>query len=229
MRASVNPFAACLLLTAVLLAGCAGRLERLPPPNLPESERILVFADGLHSGVVVAMSPALADLDPQPEGPPAALPYLEVGFAADEWIAASEPGSGTKLRMAFGTSGGVLDLCHRAELARPPRSADIPLRTWIIPLSAEGRRRLDTCIRSWGNREAPQMLRPPARPTTFRFANRRWSIFHNCHDFTVEVLRAAGLELEVLSIYDNDRLAKQMDEAVRQMAEGSITVVGPPP
>jgi hypothetical protein len=219
----------CAMAALCCLTGCSRPLQTIPPAGLVAADRLLVFADGLHSGLVLSKSPSLATLDAQPEGPPVTLPFMEVGFAADEWIANESPGSGMKLRMAFGTSGGVLDLCHRAEMSRPARSPDIALRTWTLEVSAEGRQALDTFILAWRNASAPQMLRPPLRPTTFRFSTHRWSIFHNCHDFSVLALRAAGLDLTIKNLYTNDVFISQMDEALATLAASGITVIGPAP
>ncbi len=227
MRINALPVLAAL---ALLLTACGpGRLERLPPAGLVAASQVLVFADGMHSGVVLDKTPAIAALDPQTEGVPAGYPFMEVGFAADEWIVAQEPGCCAKLSLAFGSSRGVLYLVQLPSFERPPREAGTPIRTWTLQLSAEARRRLEARIAGWVDGEAPLLLRPPARTTTMRYVNRRWAVSHNCHDFTVDVLRAAGLELEIRSIYDNDRFADEMDEAVRQLAAGAITVVGPAP
>lgn len=189
----MRPTPLVLLAAVLLLCGCGARLERLPPPGLAEAERVLVFADGMHSGVVLAATPALAALDAQPAGAPAGMPYLEVGFAADAWIAADNPGMCMKLAMATTTQRGVLYLVHLPASDRPRREAETPIRTWVLPLSAEGRRRLGERIDSWVDTSAPVVLRLPARTSFMRFATRDWKLSHNCHDFTVDLLHAAGI------------------------------------
>jgi hypothetical protein len=60
------------------------------------------------------------------------------------------------------------------------------------------------------------------------FTTVRWSVFHNCHDWTAECLAAMGLDLEEPSLRTSDGFEEDLDETMATLKKAGITVIGPP-
>ena len=218
-----------ITLAALLLSGCAG-LARQPVQAVPSAGdvRIVVFNDGFHGGFLLPARAELAFLDPVTEGTPATWPWIEVGFGADAWIAAQDPGCCTATWLAFSRSEAVL-MCERLpDERRQPRDADTPIHFWALTLSPESWRRLVDSIRLWVVDDLVQPRRPE-QPRFMRFASRKWSSFRNCNDFVVENLDAAGLDLSWRAIYTSGVFRGIMDDAADELEETRTTVIGTTP
>lgn len=217
------------VLCALLLSGCAG-LARMPVQAVPSADdvRIVVFNDGFHGGFLLPARAELAFLDPVTDGAPAGWPWIEVGFGADAWIAAQDPGCCTATWLAFSRSEAVL-MCERLpHEQRPPRDAETPIRFWSITLSPDAWKRLVASIRLWVVDDLVQPRRPE-QATFMRFASRKWSSFRNCNDFVVENLDSAGLDLSWRAIYTSGVFCGVMDDATAELEETRTTVIGTTP
>ena len=207
-----------LVVATLLLTGCASspaRTPRIAPPSASDVT-VVIFNDSFHSGFLLPNQPDLAFLDPQPAGEPATRPWIEVGFGADAWVVARDPGACTAVWLAFSRTAGVLMLEHRVSDLRPPRDPDTPVRFWRIRLSQESWTRLVAELHTWVVEEVVQP-RQPDEAAFMRFSARRWSSFRNCHDFVVETLDPVGLDLAWRAVYTSDGFSAVMDGAQREL------------
>ena len=218
-----------ILLLALLLSGCAG-LARQPVRAAPAAGdvRIVVFNDGFHGGFLLPARPELAFLDPVTTGAAAAWPWIEVGFGADAWIAAQDPGCCTATSLAFSRSDAVL-MCERLpDERRKPRDPETPIRFWSLTLAPASWDRLVAAIRLWVVDDLVQPRRPE-QARFMRFAAHKWSSFRNCNDFVVETLEPAGLDLSWRAIYTSGIFTSVMDKAEAELAASGTTVIGVTP
>lgn len=216
----------CLLFAALLLSGCATGLAR-PARGAPVTDTdvtVVVFNDGFHSGLLVPRSPELADLDPQAEGPAVALPWLELGFGADAWVAAHDPGCCTATWLIFSRSPGVLMCEHLANPTRKPRDPNTTLHLWPLRFTAAAWQRLSTEIRTWVDTGLVQP-RQPTQASFMRFSTKRWTSFRNCNDFVIETLAPAGLEMVWRPAYTVSGFAAVMEGVVTELERDGIKVI----
>ncbi len=222
----LKPVLLGLLAACLLLAGCGPALRSLPPAGLTKHKTVQVFHNGFHSGLMLTWpDPDLAFLDGRHDDKPAALPWLEIGYGADAWTRLGG-GSCTACRLAFTTSAGVLMLRHQPE-CRPVLHNDGPVRLWAIDLDRAGWDGLLAHIRT--SMDASLNYPRKAGATDWvAFTTTRWSILHNCHDWTAECLMAMGLDLNEPSYRSSDSFEEEMDEVMATLAKAGITVVGRP-
>lgn len=217
------------LLPALLLTGCAG-LARQPVHAAPTADdvRIVVFNDGFHGGFLLPARPELAFLDPVTTGAPATWPWIEVGFGADAWVAAQDPGCCTATWLAFSRSDAVL-MCERwPDEQRKPRDPQTPIHFWSLTLSPASWSRLVATVRLWVVDDLIQPRRPE-QARFMRFAVHKWSSFRNCNDFVVDALESAGLDLSWRAIYTSGIFTGVMDKAAAELASTGPIVIGVPP
>lgn len=215
-----------LLLLAPFLGGCATGLAR-PARGVvaaPTDIEVVVFNDGFHSGLIVPLRPELVDLDPQKAGTAATLPWLELGFGADAWVATHDPGCCTATWLAFSRSAGVVMCEHLPEPTRKPRDAETPIRFWSLRFTEPAWQRLVAEVHTWAETGLVQP-RQADKAVFMRYATKRWSSFHNCSDFVVETLAPAGLQIAWRPIYTIGGFAAVMDGVQRDLQRDGVTVI----
>jgi len=202
----------------------------LPRADHEAFTTVRVFCDGFHSGLVLPRSVVPADLDPSR-------------------LAWDEPRTGRSFHYGeqAWTSGEDMSRCHAARLAfvpgvgviqtdvTPLDPVEIPgtdperLRVWTFAISRTARDALFERLRhDWLAPGAHPILAGEGEPSHLIACRRDWSVWHNCHDFTVDLLRAAGLDLPGHTIATAGVLIDDLDLATEALNRHGITVIGPP-
>lgn len=213
------------VLLAVLLAGCA-TVRTLPPPGLIATHRLTVFTDGFHSGILLDRQALPAGFDPRSGDEPASYPYLTLHFGEELWTSGVDDSLLHAVRLAFVPGRGVIQSDHtRAKLIDVPGLHLEHLRTWEFQVNQAGIDHLLHHLR--GAWQAPGIyVRETDEVSTLYRSQRTWGLFHNCHDFTIDMVRAAGLDLRGRWLYIGGSVAQDMEAAERAMAEARRTVIG---
>ena len=216
--------AGCLL----LLAGCA-TLRTLPPPDLQPAHRITVFNDGFHSGVMLDKAALPPGFDPRSGDLPAQWPMLTVHFGEQLWTDGEDTSILHALRLVVVPGRGVVQSDHtRADLQDVPGVEFAHLRTWTFAVNQEGIDRLVAVLQQrW--LDGRIMERQEGEASNLYPSPLSWSVFHSCHDFTVAMLRAAGLDLRGRWLYLAGGLATDLDDASRELRVAGIRVIGVAP
>lgn len=174
-------------LALVLIAGCS---SRQPAAAGGPDGLLIAFADGFHSGVVVARGSAPPEL--LPEGDP--RPWVAFHFGERGFITGESAGAGDALRLGLVGGGGGMQVdmldwwVHDRGGTDPAR-----VRIWVFVVPAAALAGVRERLRSW---VAPGAQSAALRPGTLWWpSTRRWWLGDNCHDFTLDILRSGGLGL----------------------------------
>ena len=116
-------------------------------------------------------------------------------------------------------------LSHQSGMHPKPRENRAPY-VWKLDLDGEAWQRLVAHLHASVDREITYPRRPEATDWVV-FAVERWSIFHNCHDWTAGCLAAVGLDLDHPTIRTSSSFAEELQSIETQLAIGGITVIGP--
>ena len=216
----------CLIL---VLAGCSGGLRGLPPRDLQPATTLVVFCDGFHSGLLVDRQVLPERLNPKVPGPADAGARRSLHFGEEQWTTGADVTWHHACRLAFVPGRGVIQSdVSAAETCDVPGLDRERLVFWRFPVSQAGvdavMQRLQT---EWIPKDSLQVMLSPDIPTTLFTTGRDWSVYDNCHDFTADLLIAAGLHLPRHTIARAGVLRADLDQAVADLAQGGIRVIGP--
>lgn len=214
-----------MLLVGLSLAGCA-TLRTLPPRDLTPAHEVTVFTDGFHSGLVLDKQALPADFDPRSGDEPASYPQISLHFGEERWTAGLDNSTLHAVGLVFVPGAGVIESDHtRSGLLDIPGLRHERLRIWTFPVDQAGMDRLLADLRTeWMS--GIVMPRPPGETSTLYPSPKDWSVFHNCHDFTIGLLRSAGLDLRGRWLYLAGGLATDLDDASAELEEAGIRVIG---
>jgi len=170
----------------LILVGCAAR----PAPEPSSEALIVVFADSFHSGIVLERSQVDRRLLP-----PAQAPWVAVHFGERRWISGEADGLGDAMRLVVWPGEGGVQVdgidwwIHDRGGTEPALE-----RVWVFTVSQQQLDRLRARLDSW---IAIGATSHQIRPSTVWWpSSRAWSLRTNCHDFTVDLLAAAGIEVD---------------------------------
>lgn len=216
-----------LLMCVALLAasGCA-TVRTMPPAGLHADHQLVVFTDGFHSGVVLDKAALPTALDPHTGDEPASWPQQTLHFGEEKWTAGYDNSMLHALGLVFFPGEGVVQSDHtRNGLVDVPGLELGKLRMWIFPVNQAG---IDALVSDLQNNWMTGVVMPrePGTPSTLYPAAHSWSVYHNCHDFTLDMLRSAGLDLRGRWLYLAGGLTTDLDQATKEMARAGITVIG---
>lgn len=215
-----------LALLVLLCCGCSSVVRHMPPKDLTAAHQLTVFTDGFHSGIVVDKASLPVTLDPQGGDEPASWPQQTLHFGEVKWTSGYDNSMWHAIGLAFVPGEGVVQSDHtRNGLVDVPGLELGKLRMWNFPINQAG---IDAMVANLQQNwlAGTVMPREPGTPSTLYPALHTWSIYHNCHDFTFDMLRSAGLDLHTRWLYLAGGLTNDLDEAQREMARAGITVIG---
>lgn len=210
----------------VVLSGCASGMRRTPVAGLSaQTVELLVFNDGFHSGIMAPFEPDLRWLDASDDGVQQ-YPWIEFGYAADDWVNASQSGCISKTKLAINGSPGILMLEFYPTFNRPPRNVGVPVKTWKLTVSRESWLQMVAALHEWTDLSIVR-VRNSGEKRWFAFSTKRWTIARNCNDFVIECLRAGGIDSMWHLGYTADGFCRQMDYIEATLKKANVTVVGP--
>jgi hypothetical protein len=219
---------ATALLGCLMLSSC-GTLRQLPPAHLESSTSFVVFTDGFHSGVALPRSVLPPELDPPTAGASQQWPVRTFHFGEEKWTSGADNSMSHAIGLVFIPGPGVVQSDHTPkDLSEVPALDQQRLRTWRFRVSDAGLQRMLARLRErW--MDGIMIPPPPDSASTLFPSPRSWSVFDSCHDFTVDLLRAAGLELRGRWLYLAGGLTTDLDDAQADLDAAGIEVIGPTP
>lgn len=211
----------------LLLGGC-GTLTRLPPPSAVPVHELTVFSDAFHSGVVVRAAACDPALD-QAQGFLAAWPWLTIHSGERKWMLDPEAGMLHAAGLGFSRHPALLQMDRHTNLDQAWGYIGVDratLRLWHFQVSEAGWAAWQRHVReAWI--AGPHLPRPPGDPTTYWPCQHDWWLDSNCHDFTLAMLRAAGLPLRQRWIYSARQVHLDLTRAQEALTAAGITVLDP--
>jgi hypothetical protein len=189
------------ILLAVSVAGLAGCARTRPPPSADVRPQALLiaFADDFHSGVIIERSRLPADLLPAGAPDPSRAPWIVLHFGERRWITGEADSTLDAVRLVVATGEGGVQI-DTVPWWIHERGGTVPeaQRVWPFAISAEAEAAMLARLRTWiDGRAMPRPLRPGS---SWLPSSRAWSLGGNCHDFTRDLLDAAGLPVAGLPI-----------------------------
>ena len=199
-----------------VLTACAASPR--PPGGQPEA-LVIAFVDDFHSGVILDRDAVPAGLLPLGGRSVPAARWVGLHYGERRWIRGEADGMLDALRLAVlsGEGGVQMDLVpwwrHDRGGTEPSR-----VRLWAFPATqaevAGVVGRLDSWIADGG---AMEVL---AVDSGWWRSSRAWTLTNNCHDFTVDLLAGAGLELSRPPVIQAEGLRVGLDRAWAERAAG---------
>jgi len=214
-----------LLLAAIL--GCAGCV-RPEAAHARPAALVAVFADGFHSGVMIDRAEIPVRL--LPSGPDADGGWAVAHFGERRWILGVADGcsDGLRLGLTSGDGGVQIDLVPGWRHGRGGTDRE-GMRLWLFPVSRAEADALVAQLEEWAPAGAPGGQIGPS--TCWWPSPRRWRLGCNCHDFTAELLRSAGIPVADGLILTAAGLRAALDAAweAREGASSGLPVAEPLP
>lgn len=188
------------------LGGCAAPVHDLWPPKSEEERfKVIVFADALHSEIGI-----WPEDDPEGRHPGHLVSW---SYGEKKYYLEGKTGFCGQLRATLIPTRGVVRV-HRAGW-RFRGGEHLPERTWTFYVSREGYKRLLAHVRAERGSTAAV-----ARTEFSEWypAKRSYHALHNCHHWTANALRDAGLPIWSSHAIFRWTLERQLDRAERMTA-----------
>jgi hypothetical protein len=218
-----------VLLLLLALVGCARGPGHLPPTGAVEVVRLRVFTDGFHSGLVLPRVALPRTLDPVVEGWPQSFAGRSFHYGEEDWTSGENMSDLHAVRLAFIPGVGVIQTD-----ATPLDPPEIPgtdrsrMRVWTFALSEAAYEALLARLQQeWLVAGSAPRLPFPGDPSHLITCPHDWSVWHNCHDFTADLLRTAGLDLPSHTIATAGVLAGDLDLAQAALDRAGVRVLTP--
>ncbi len=193
-----------VIVCCAAVCGCAVQPRGAASPEAV----VVVFADDFHSGVVIEREATPSALLPASSS----QPWVALHFGERRWIRGEADGICDAIRLGVcnGDGGVQVDAVpwwvHACGGTDPER-----VRIWVFPVTALALAALQARLDSW---IAPGARREAIRPGSCWWpSSRAWSLRTNCHDFTVDLLRAAGIPVDQPPIMLASPLRAALDRA----------------
>ncbi len=215
-------------LIGLCLTGCA-TLRSLPPKDLTPAHQVTVFCDGFHTGLLLDKTSMPADFDPHNDDAIAARPFLTIHFGEEKWTSGADNSWTHALGLVFFPGEGVVQSDHtRTALEDVPGLDMDKIQTWVFKVNQAGNdRMIERLQHDWMT--GIVMTRKAGESSSLYLSPQSWSVFNSCHDFTIDMLRAAGLDIRGRWLYLAGGMAKDLNAATHELEEAGITVIGPAP
>ena len=207
-RAGQRLALAFALVVALLASGCTRRSTPAAPG--PTVLTVWFFSNGFHSGVLVPTA-AVATLGLDPQARPG--PWLEIGFGETAWTTGDDRSFWRIIRLVVWRSEGVFLMEDRPLCARSADYGHDACRYWRVELDAARRTALLATLDDWIDRRRWRQD-DPDDSFFYRPAKRTYHLSQNCHDFTADAARAAGLPIARSVVASPLWFEQQMDLAL---------------
>lgn len=218
-----------LLLLMVVLGGCARPPASLPTIQHEEFLVIRVFCDGFHSGVVLPRAVVPSDLDPSALAGQDYRLGRSFHYGEQAWTSGEDMSDCHAVRLVFIPGTGVIQ-SDVTSLDTPeiPGTDRNKMRVWSFSASRAARDAIFLRLRNtWMEEAAQPRLADDGGPSHLIACRRDWSVWRNCHDFTSDLLRAAGLDLPRHTIATAGVLIDDLDLATQALAVAKFRVISP--
>src|SRR5437867_4835084 len=169
----------------LLLWSCAAPVQGLwPPPEGAPTRTIVVSLDTWHAMIAITLDERVTALDQKSM-------FEEWGYAEQAWYLEGRQGITGALRALFRPNPGVVEIGLHEQVwaARTPQP---PAETFVFRLSEAGYLRLRRHLLSTIGATTPVLVVDRVR---FYPSKRPYHLFHQCHQYAAEALRAAGLPI----------------------------------
>lgn len=197
---------ALVLPLLLLLGACAPGAGRAAAP-VPAGV-LVVFADGFHSGVILARGDSPPELLP----PGAARPWTAFHFGERGFITGAEAGAADAARLGLVGGPGGMQVDALGWWVHDRGGTDrARVRVWAFPATAAELDGVRARLRGWVDPAAA--AEPLAPGSAWLPSRRRWTLATNCHDFTADILAGAGIRLRGAPIRLAGGLRQALDEA----------------
>ncbi len=221
-------WATCILLAWALLAfvGCGARSVHIPRSDPEPAMTLTVFDDGFHSGFILPYDgmPIVLDRERAQAQPPLP-PFVEIGFGEARWLQGLDRSFLHAVRLGVWPADGMIMMVNLPERIRTDAEA-AHTRYWELQLTVAGKRAVYAEFDRWIDRRRVY-VRPANDPQFFYESTHRYTVFRNCHDFTLAILRAACFPLGSRWVTSSGSFDRQMSRGVELLQAAGIHAIGP--
>ena len=197
----------------LLLWSCAAPVQGLwPPPEGAPTRTIVVSLDAWHAMIAITLDERVTALDRKSV-------FEEWGYAEQAWYLEGRQGITGALRALFRPNPGVVEIGLHEQVwaARTPQP---PAETFVFRLSEAGYLRLRRHLLSTIGATTPVLVVDRVR---FYPSKRPYHLFHQCHQYAAEALRAAGLPLSAWWAFSRTSFAIQLRRAARMADQAAAS------
>ena len=197
----------------LLLWSCAAPVQGLwPPPEGAPTRTIVVSLDAWHAMIAITLDERVTALDQKSM-------FEEWGYAEQAWYLEGRQGITGALRALFRPNPGVVEIGLHEQVwaARTPQP---PAETFVFRLSEAGYLRLRRHLLSTIGATTPVLVVDRVR---FYPSKRPYHLFHQCHQYAAEALRAAGLPLSAWWAFSRTSFAMQLRRAARMADQAAAS------
>ena len=197
----------------LLLWSCAAPVQGLwPPPEGAPTRTIVVSLDTWHAMIAITLDERVTALDQKSM-------FEEWGYAEQAWYLEGRQGITGALRALFRPNPGVVEIGLHEQVwaARTPQP---PAETFVFRLSEAGYLRLRRHLLSTIGATTPVLVVDRVR---FYPSKRPYHLFHQCHQYAAEALRAAGLPLSAWWAFSRTSFAMQLRRAARMADQAAAS------
>ena len=183
-----------------------------PPPEGAPTRTIVVSLDTWHAMIAITLDERVTALDQKSM-------FEEWGYAEQAWYLEGRQGITGALRALFRPNPGVVEIGLHEQVwsARTPQP---PAETFVFRLSEAGYLRLRRHLLSTIGATTPVLVVDRVR---FYPSKRPYHLFHQCHQYAAEALRAAGLPLSAWWAFSRTSFAMQLRRAARMADEAAAS------
>jgi hypothetical protein len=215
-----------LVAIAFALAACARPRAENPRPAEPAVMTITVFSDGFHSGFIVPYAGMPIELDRQRGSDRVPMDYVEISYGESAWLQDLDRTALHALRLAAISGDGMFLMVNHALPACDGPEA-LRTRYWDLPVTAAGRDAFFAALDRWIDRSRTY-VRPPDDPTFLYYSTHRYTVYGNCHDFTIAGLKAMGFPWYGRGVVaTSGRINDAMAEGLARLHRDGRWAVGP--
>jgi uncharacterized protein (TIGR02117 family) len=199
------------LLSALSLAGCAGRPPAALMADSTGSRSVYVISNGWHTGLVLPRGQVSAEAWPE-QGELAPAPYLEVGWGDSAAYLADRMTVPLALGAALGSASAALQVAGLDALPTERGREIEVVELRLAPREFDDLSRFisQTYARD-GAGDTIRLARGYTDNSAFYRATGRYHLFNTCNTWTAKALRAAGCPIVSALILTASQL---MDQAL---------------